>query len=887
MKTNKNKNFNNALFFKYESLSKMDKEKLFGALKTKENGLSKEVAEERLEEFNKTHKIKSKKIEYFKIFFHAFINPFSLILIFIALMTFLTDIILASEAERSYFSLAVILTIVILGGTIRFVEEVKSFKDTSKLLSLVSNKTTVIRDGETFEIPLEEIVEGDILSLGSGDIIPSDLRIFESKDLFINESSLTGETDSIEKSVDYKETSQLIELNNIAFMGTNIVSGTLKAVVISKNEDTYFGSISAKNTKREKTSFEKGIDSVSKLLVIFMVILTPLVFVLNGVTKGDWLEAFIFSLTVSVGLTPELLPMIVTASLSRGSKNMAKEKVIIKNLNAINNFGGIDILCTDKTGTITENTSYLDKVIVLDNEFSELEIIKMAMLNASLQTGLKNNMDLAIINKFTAEFHENIEDLTSNFVKIDEIPFDFHRKRLSVIIKNKTSNRVKMITKGSAEEMIDISKYSLENGKKVKLDATRKKDLLRFIGNYNDNGYRVLVVAYKHVEERFDFKVSDEIGLTIIGLLAFIDPLKPSAKKTIEELRNYGVSTKILTGDNEKVARNIAKQLGIKEPKILSGSHLNNMDDLALKEIAPTIDIFAKLSPDQKERIIIALKSRGHKVGFMGDGINDALALKRSDIGISVNDATDIAKECADVILLENDLAVLEKGIIEGRKTHYNMMKYIKITASSNFGNMFSLLFAAIFLPFLPMLSVHVLILNLIYDITCSTLPFDNVDVELLKSPTKFDAKSIRKFMLIFGPISSIFDITTFLVLFYLIVPTAFGGSFESVQNKELFMATFQTGWFVESLFTQALVVLSLRSNKSLFKSKPNLIVAGSFILSILIVVILIFTPVADYFTLNDLPYYFFIYLAIVVVFYLLLTGFVKKFFIKRYKNIL
>lgn len=887
MKTNKNKSFNNALFFKYDSLSKMDKDKLFDAFKTNDNGLNDSEAQNRLEEYNKNHKVKSKKIEYFKILFHAFINPFSMILIFIALMTFLTDIILASEAERSYFSLAVILTIVSLGGIIRFVEEAKSFKDTTKLLSLVSNKTTVLRDNKLIEIPLDEIVEGDILSLASGDIIPSDLRILECKDLYINESSLTGETDSIEKTSEYKETNQLIELNNIAFMGTNIVSGTLKGLVIAKNEDTYFGSISAKNTKREKTSFEKGIDSVSKLLVIFMLILSPLVFVLNGVTKGDWLEAFIFSLTVSVGLTPELLPMIVTASLSRGSKNMAKEKVIIKNLNAINNFGGIDILCTDKTGTITENTSYLDKVILLDNEFSEAEIIKMAMLNASFQTGLKNNMDLAIINKYNAEFSENSEDLKGNYIKIDEIPFDFHRKRLSVIIKNNKSNRIKMITKGSAEEMLDISKYSLENGKKVKLDADRKKDLLRYIGNYNDNGYRVLVLAYKHVDEAKDFKVADEIGLTIIGLLAFIDPLKLSAKKTIQELKNYGVNTKILTGDNEKVARNIANQLGIKEPKILSGSHLNNLDDLALKEIAPEIDIFAKLSPDQKERIIIALKSRGHKVGFMGDGINDALALKRSDIGISVNDATDIAKECADVILLENDLQVLEKGIIEGRKTHYNMMKYIKITASSNFGNMFSLLFAAIFLPFLPMLSVHVLILNLIYDITCSTLPFDNVDEELLKEPTKFDAKSIRRFMLIFGPISSLFDITTFLVLFYIIVPHAFGGAFNDVTNKELFIATFQTGWFVESLFTQALVVLSLRSNKPIFKSKPNLLVAGSFILSILLVVTLIFTPVADYFTLNDLPYYFFIFLLIVVILYLTLTSIVKKLYLKKYKNIL
>lgn len=887
MTIKKNKTNTANLFEQYIKLSMADNNSILSEFKSSSLGISDDEAFNRLSFFNKTHKIKNKDFDVLKMLVKSFINPFSLILIFICIMTLITDVLIASENEKNYFSFTVIILIILLSGTIRFFEEFKSYKDTNKLLKFVSNTATVIRGGIKKEISLSEIVLGDIIIFGSGDIIPADIKILNSKDLFVNESSLTGESIPVEKHNNFKEANNIINIQNILFMGTNIISGTATGIVINKGQDTYFGAITKNSVKKEPTAFEKGINDVSKLLLIFMAILTPIVFILNGVTKNDWLESFLFAITVSVGLTPELLPMIVTACLSRGSKEMSKEKVIIKNLNAINNFGAIDILCTDKTGTITENTSYLDKIIILDDEYSESEVIKLAMLNASLQTGLKNSMDLAIINRFNTEFNLLEDTLKKTYIKIDEIPFDFIRKRLSVVVKNLDTNNTKIITKGSAEEMLSISKYIVLNGNKVELDKKTISKIKGLIEKYNIDGYRILILAYKHVNSNKNYSVVDECDMTIIGLLGFIDPLKTSAKKAIKELKELGVSTKILTGDNEKVSRNIANQLNITNPQILLSSEIEKMTDEELTTIAPSIDIFARLSPDQKERIIISLKNSKHKVGFMGDGINDALALRASDIGISVNDASDLAKESADVILLENDLEVLKKGIIYGRKTHFNMMKYIKITSSSNFGNMFSLLFSALFLPFLPMLSIHILILNLIYDLTCSTLPFDNVDSELLEKPTTFDSKSIKQFMFFFGPISSLFDIVTFITLFYLIIPAFVGSSYNELLDKSVFSTAFQTAWFIESLFTQAMIILVLRTQKSIFKSKPNLIIIFSFLVTTIASVIVLYTPIAKLFDFTALPYYFFLFLLILLPCYILLASFVKMLFVKKYHKLL
>ena len=876
------KQFETTLQDNYEKYSKMTSEETLGLLKTSYDGLSEDEAEERKENYNKLHRVKEKKLNVFKLIYKSFINPFSLILLFIALLSFLTTYFI--DKDGNYFSLFIILAIVVFSGCLRFIEEYRSNKSSSKLMAIVSNTTTVVRGNVKKEVYLEDITIGDILSLGSGDIIPGDIRILSSKDLFINESSLTGESIPVEKNEKYIKNKPLLNKNNIAYMGTNIISGTMVGVVVGIGKDTYLGGISLKNNRHQKTSFEKGINDISKLLMTVMVILVPCVFILNGLTKGDRISSFAFALTISVGLTPELLPMITTACLSRGSQKLAKKDVIIKNLNSINNFGAIDILCTDKTGTITTNSSYLDEVVSLSKSLSQDELVKIAYLNSFYQTGLKNNMDLAIINKFNEINKNNTEN---SFIKIDELPFDFSRKKLSVIIKDKTNNKCYMIVKGSDKEMIESSSSIYNDEGITPLNSRLIEHLIKKVEYYNLKGYRVLLLAFKEVEERTDFKVKDEKDLTILGLLAFVDPLKASAKEAINELKKYGVETKILTGDNEKVSMNIALSLGIKNPKILVGQEISEMDDSKLESIASEVNIFAKLSPDQKERIIIALKNSGHKVGFMGDGINDALALKRSDIGISVNDAVDIAKESADVILLKNDLRVLEQGIIEGRKTHYNMMKYIKITASSNFGNMFSLIFASLFLPFLPILPVHVLILNLIYDLTCSMIPFDNVDEYLLYKPVTFEAKSVKKFMFTFGPISSLFDISTYLVLFFIICPTFFSSTYTNIVDKEQFVMLFQSGWFIESLVTQILVIVVLRSKLSIFKSRINPFVLLVFAVSLGVVLGLIYTPAAKVFTLMGLPYYFYIYLLIVMALYLSLTSFIKFLYTRKGRELL
>ena len=702
---------------------------------------------------------------------------------------------------------------VTISGVLCFVQETRSNNSAKKLKEMVKTTVAAERNGKK-EISLEEVVPGDIIYLAAGDMIPADLRILVAKDLFVAQSALTGESEPVEKCFEpmINEAQTPLECTNIGFMGTNVISGTAIGVVIATGDNTYFSTMAKGITeKKVLTSFDKGVNSVSWLLIKFMMVMVPIVFFVNGFTKGDWLQAFLFALSVAVGLTPEMLPMIVTTNLAKGAVQMAKKKTVVKSLNSIQNFGAMDVLCTDKTGTLTQDKVVLEYHLDIHGN-EDMRVLRHAFLNSYYQTGLKNLMDIAIL-----EYADNasFKVLIDQYVKVDEIPFDFNRRRMSVVIKD-TSGKTQLITKGAVEEMLQISKYAEYKGNVEVLTDEIKEEILETVEKLNKEGMRVIGIAQKNNPSvQGVFSVNDECEMVLMGYLAFLDPPKESTKAAVEALKNYGVAVKILTGDNDEVTRCICRQVGIKADKILLGSDIDEMDDELLAAEVEEVSIFAKLSPNQKGRIVSVLRENGHIVGFMGDGINDALAMKKADVGISVDTAVDIAKESADIILLEKDLMVLEDGVIEGRRTFGNIIKYIKMTASSNFGNMFSVLVASIALPFLPMLPIQILILNLIYDISCISIPWDNVDKDYLQVPRKWDASSIGKFMLWIGPTSSLFDIVTYAVMFFIICPMVCHGGYNDYGvNKTLFMAVFNAGWFVESLCSQTMVIHIIRTAK-------------------------------------------------------------------------
>ncbi|WP_449160689.1 magnesium-translocating P-type ATPase, partial [Streptococcus sp.] len=601
-----------------------------------------------------------------------------------------------------------------------------------------------------------------------------------------------------------------------------------------------------------------------------------------------WLEAGVFALSVGVGLTPEMLPMIITASLAKGSIIMAKEKVVIKKLNAIQDLGAIDILCTDKTGTLTQDEIVLEYPLDIHGEL-DLSVLRRAYLNSYFQTGLKNLMDRAIINRThkEAKKHGIVRDLDQTFHKIDELPFDFERRRMSVIVKDE-DGVVSMVTKGALEEMLSVSTYVEYKGEIKRLTDEVRQEVLAEVAQLNEQGLRVLGVSYKtDLDENDIFSVEDERDMILTGYLAFLDPPKPSAAPAIKALAEYGVTTKILTGDNEKVTQAVCEKVGLDVERILLGSEIDTMTDQELAQVVETTTVFAKLSPDQKARIILCLKNNGHKVGYMGDGINDAPSMKVSDVGISVDTAVDIAKETADVILLDKDLMVLEKGLVEGRKVYANMTKYIKMTVSSNFGNIFSLLFASIFLPFLPMAPVHLIVLNLIYDLSCIALPFDNVDKEFLKKPRIWEANSIMRFMAWIGPISSVFDIITYMLLYFLVVPMILGHGYNhGAADAAAFIMVFQTGWFIESMWSQTMVIHMLRSPKLPFiQSRPAFSVVVTTLAAAFFVTSLPYSPLASILKLSQLNGLYFVLLFAIIVLYMLSVTVVKRIYIKKYKE--
>lgn len=801
-------------------------------------------------------------------------------------------------------TVVIILTMVFLSGTLRFVQESRSGNAAEKLLAMITTTCTVTRKGqEMAEIPLNEVVVGDIVHLSAGDMLPADVRILDAKDLFVSQASLTGESEPIEKIPMVNETRDAItDYTNIAFMGSNVISGSASAVVVTVGDHTLFGSMASEVAHEAvETSFSKGVNAVSWVLIRFMLVMVPLVFVANGITKGDWLSAFLFGISIAVGLTPEMLPMIVTTCLAKGAVSMSKKQTIVKNLNSIQNFGAIDILCTDKTGTLTQDKVVLEYHLNVNGE-DDLRVLRHAYLNSYFQTGYKNLMDVAIIQKTEEEEADDpqLVDLSEHYVKVDEIPFDFARRRLTTVVQNR-DGKTQMVTKGAVEEMLSICSFAECDGKVRPMTKELKSRILATVDDLNEKGFRVLAIAQKsNPSPAGAFGVTDECDMVLMGYLAFLDPPKESTADAIKALKAHGVTTKILTGDNDKVTRTICKQVGLKVRNMLLGSDLENMSDQELAKAAETTDVFAKLTPDQKARVVSVFRENGHTVGFMGDGINDASAMKSADIGISVDTAVDVAKESADIVLLEKDLMVLEEGIIEGRKTYANMIKYIKMTASSNFGNMFSVLAASALLPFLPMESLQLIFLNLIYDLSCTAIPWDNVDEEFISVPRKWDASSVGSFMMWIGPTSSVFDWMTYIFMYFVFCPlfvsrgvlyndlaSHFAGA-DLVRMQTAYVAMFQTGWFIESMWSQTLVIHMIRTPKLPFiQSHASAPLTLMTFTGIGVLTIIPFTTFGRMLGFVALPTAYFAYLIPCILLYMVLATSLKKAYVRHYGELL
>lgn len=872
----------------YAAFAGKTKQELLNFFHSTDQGMKDEQIEESREKYGENSISYGKKTPFIVEALKAYITPFTLVLIALGVISFITEYVLAAPGDKDLFGVIIIFTMVIVSGTMTLVQSVRSNQAAEKLKSLVKVTAAVKRNGDYTEISMEEIVCGDLVRLSAGDMIPADMRLLSAKDLFISQAALTGESYPVEKQAIVYDDETLSETSyeNLAFMGSNVISGSAEGIIVSVGNETLFGHVAQTLSEKPiKSSFEIGIHKTSMLLIKFMALMAPTVIVINGLTKGDWLEAFLFGLSVAVGLTPEMLPMIVTTNLVKGASVMAKKGTVIKNLNAIQNFGAIDVLCTDKTGTLTQDKIILEYHMDCSGKEDD-RVLRHAYLNSYYQTGLKNLLDVAIID----EAKQTLATDKINYRKVDEIPFDFERRRMSVVVED-TAGKTQMITKGAIEEMLSISNYIDIDGIVSPLTNEKRESVLAKVRDLNEDGLRVIGVAQKtNPSVVGEFSVKDESDMVLIGYLAFLDPPKETTKQALKALKDHGVAVKVLTGDNELVTRSVCRQVGLEINELITGEKISEMDDRELAQVAENHEVFVKLNPQQKARLTTALRQNGHTVGFLGDGINDAPAMKVADIGISVDTAVDIAKESADVILLEKDLTILERGLLSGRETFGNIMKYIKATASSNFGNMFSVLVASTFLPFLPMLPLQILFLNLIYDVSCISLPWDKMDKEYLHEPKKWEASSIGKFMVYFGPTSSIFDITTYLLMYFIICPAVVGGDFHTLdaQQKIVFIALFHAGWFVESLWSQTLVLHALRTPKIPFiQSNATFAMFTITTLGIVVGSILPFTGFGAELGLIPLPGTYWTWLVVTILAYLTLVTMVKKFYIKKFGELL
>jgi len=863
-----------------------DPQQLLARLNSSADGLSSLQAQLRLDRLGPNQIARQQPVSWFRQLLATFRNPL------VALLASMAALSLFSGDRKAAL---IIGTMILFSVSLRFSQEYRSLRAAEGLRRLVHTTATVLRhdphqditpglaadlglklEGAIAgpqEIPIERLVPGDLVRLAAGDMIPADVRLLQSKDLFVSQAALSGESLPVGKQAQLPQAqgtlTNPLELETLCFLGTNVVSGSATAVVVETGERTCLGSLAQSvSGQRSRTSFDRGIGEVSLLLVRFMLVMAPAVFVINGVSKGNWGEAFFFALSVAVGLTPEMLPMIVTANLSRGAIAMARQKVIVKNIDAIQNLGAMDILCTDKTGTLTQDRIVLKLHLDAAGQDCE-EVLELAYLNSYHQSGLKSLLDVAVLAH--ADLHESLQ-VDRTFIKIDEIPFDFLRRRLSVVVEE-ANHHHELICKGAVEEVLAVCQQLRQGNQTLALGPEQRQQVLHLNQRLNNDGLRVIAVAYKEVPLRQGrYGVADENELTLVGLIAFLDPPKDSAAAALRQLAQQRIEVKVLTGDNAVIARKTCLDVGLEVRGVLLGAEIEAADASTLLAQVETTTIFAKLTPLQKARIIALLRQRGHVVGFLGDGINDAPALREADLGLSVDTAVDIAKESADIVLMEKDLQVLSAGVLEGRRTFGNMTKYIKMGTSSAFGNMFSMLGASIFLPFLPMLPVQILLNNLLYDFSQTGIPFDHVDPDYLEIPRQWKLADIRRFMITIGPISSLFDYATFALMWFVF-------SAQTIERQSLF----QTGWFVESLLTQTLIVYIIRTPRLPFlQSNPAPIMAAISVGVMVIGLALPFSPLAPALGFVPLPGAYFGWLAAILICYACLTQLVKTWFVRR-----
>jgi P-type Mg2+ transporter len=871
----------------FVAIARLDGAEVLTQLNTSNDGLNPEQIEERVAEFGLNIVAQEKKKPFLLHILERFItNPINILLTVLAVITWVTG-----EETSDKIGAIIMFAMVVMAVFVAHFQEARSGKAVEKLRQMVSNTATVRREVEDeraedadddvpvtrsikkLEVPIDGLVPGDLVFLSAGDMVPADLRLLSAKDLFINQSALTGESMPVEKFAGADANAKTaLEAGCLCFMGSNVVSGSATAVVAATGAHTYFGALAGSLVgPRVQTSFDKGVSRFAWLMLRFMAVMVPVVFLINGVTKGSWFEAFMFAVAVAVGLTPEMLPMIVAINLAKGALKMARKDVIVKRLNAIQNFGAIDVLCTDKTGTLTQDKVILERHTNIHGDEDE-RVLEYAWLNSHHQTGLKNLLDVAVLDRVDAPTADRLKD---RYTLVDEVPFDFSRRRMSVIVRDEAGKHY-LISKGAVAETLGVcSRVALAD--EVEAMTPDKLTEVRTVArDMNDDGFRALALGMREIEAKASYSRDDESELTLMGFIAFLDPPKDSAAEAIRALNSNGVAVKILTGDNDIVTRNVCRQVGIKVEKYLIGPQVEAMSDEELTVASRTTQVFARLNPQQKVRVIQALHRDNHVVGFLGDGINDGPALRAADVGISVDTAVDIAKESADIILLEKSLLVLEEGVLEGRKVFGNILKYIKMTASSNFGNMFSMIGASLFLPFLPMLPVQILLNNLLYDFSQTAVASDEVDPDYLAKPRQWDLKSIKTFMFSIGPISSIFDYVTFALMWFVI------GANTVAEQK-----MFQTGWFVESLLSQTLIVHIIRTGKvPFFESNASLALTVTGALICFVGVVLPFLPIGGWFGFVPLPGIYWVALPVILVSYLALTQFVKARVIRRFGSI-
>ncbi|MEO8803032.1 MAG: magnesium-translocating P-type ATPase [Rudaea sp.] len=865
------------------ALAQTDGADALARLQTTSDGLNPEQVEERLEEYGHNVVAQEKKKHVLLHILERFItNPINIMLTVLAAITWVSG----SQASDRIGAI-IMIAMVVMAVFVAHFQEARTSRAVEKLRQMVSNTATVRRDvdetdedadedaparrvNKKFELPIDALVPGDIVFLSAGDMVPADLRLLTAKDLFINQAALTGESMPVEKfSASDAEASAALEARNLCFMGSNVISGSATAVVASTGANSYFGALAGSLVgRRAQTSFDKGVSRFAWLMLRFMAVMVPVVFLINGLTKHNWFDAFMFAVAVAVGLTPEMLPMIVAINLAKGALKMARKDVIVKRLSAIQNFGAIDVLCTDKTGTLTQDKVILELHTDINGDEDE-RVLEFAWLNSYHQTGLRNLLDVAVLDRTDAEISARLK---SSYTLVDEVPFDFSRRRMSVIVRD-ASGRHYLIAKGAVAETVGVCSHLTLGETTQAMSAEKLAEVRKVARDMNDDGFRALAVGMREIEVKPSYSREDEKDLTLLGFIAFLDPPKDSAADAIEALNANGVTVKILTGDNDIVTRNVCRQVGITVENFLIGRQIEAMSDDELTVATRTTQVFARLNPQQKVRVIQALHRDNHVVGFLGDGINDGPALRAADVGISVDTAVDIAKESADIILLEKSLMVLEEGVIEGRKVFGNILKYIKMTASSNFGNMFSMIGASALLPFLPMLPVQVLLNNLLYDFSQTAVASDEVDPEYLAQPRKWDLGAITRFMFYIGPISSIFDYILFGLMWFVL------GA-----NGTAHASMFQTGWFVESLLSQTLIVHIIRTGRIPFvESRASLALMVTSVVVCLIGVALPFSPAASWFGFTALPGLYWLFLILILGAYLTLTQFVKTWVIRRF----